>query len=104
MKCDVVMWSKNGGRTLPKVLPQIDRAVPAEVMHRKILVDDHSMDNTVKIARDFNWEVYKNPEGEISAGANEALRHVGIRTFKNFWKSKIVMRKVLIMFAEVFSK
>jgi glycosyltransferase involved in cell wall biosynthesis len=81
MKCDVVMWSKNGGRTLPKVLSQIDRVIPAEVMHRKILVDDHSVDNTVKIARDFNWEVYENPEGGIPAGANEALRHVDCEYF-----------------------
>jgi glycosyltransferase involved in cell wall biosynthesis len=81
MKCDVVMWARNGGRTLPKVLSQIDKVIPAEVMHRKILVDDHSVDNTVKIARDFNWEVYENPEGGISAGANEALRHVDCEYF-----------------------
>jgi glycosyltransferase involved in cell wall biosynthesis len=81
MRCDVVMWARNGGRTLPKVLSQIDRVIPAEAMHRKILVDDHSVDNTVKIARDFNWEVYENPEGGISAGANEALRHVDCEYF-----------------------
>jgi glycosyltransferase involved in cell wall biosynthesis len=81
MKCDIVMWARNGGRTLPKVLSQIDRVIPSEVRHRKILVDDHSIDNTVKIARDFNWEVYENPEGGISSGANEALRHVDCEHF-----------------------
>jgi glycosyltransferase involved in cell wall biosynthesis len=76
MKVDVVMWTKNGERTLSKVLEGIERAIPAEFVHRKIMVDDHSKDKTVEIARDLGWEVYPNPGGGIPSGANEALRHV----------------------------
>jgi len=76
MKVDLCMWTKNGERFLPRVLKRIEEVVPAEVVHKKILVDDHSVDRTVEIAREFNWEVYENPSTGIPAGANEALRHV----------------------------
>jgi len=45
------------------------------------LVDDHSTDNTVKIAKQFNWSVYTNPSTGIPSGANEALRHVKTKLF-----------------------
>lgn len=70
------MWSKNGEKCLSEVLARIDDVIPTEVVQQKILVDDHSTDNTVKIAEDFNWNVYLNPKGGLSSGANEALRHV----------------------------
>ena len=70
------MWTKNGEALLPAVLKQIDRVIPHEHVCHRILVDDHSIDRTVEIARDFNWSVYANPNGGIPSGANEALRHV----------------------------
>lgn len=74
-KLDLVMWTKNGEKTLPLVLRQIDEVIPKENVNAKILVDDHSVDDTIKIAKDFNWQVYENPATGIPSGANEALRH-----------------------------
>lgn len=75
-KVDLVMWAKDGEKYLPKVLKRIDEVIPSESISRKIFVDDHSADQTVKIAKDFNWDVYLNPKGGIPCGANEALKHV----------------------------
>jgi len=92
MQVDVVMWAKNGERYLPSVLKQIDEVIPKEELHRKILVDDHSMDRTASIARDFGWEVYENPEGGIPAGANEALRHVDCDYFVSVEQDVVLAR------------
>jgi glycosyltransferase involved in cell wall biosynthesis len=75
-KVDMVMWTKNGATMLPYVLKRIDEVIPCENVCHKILVDDRSTDQTVEIAKDFNWEAYPNPEGGIPSGANEALKHV----------------------------
>lgn len=75
-KVDLVMWAKNGESSLPRVLKRIDEVIPYENINQKILVDDHSTDKTVFIAKDFGWNVYPNPRGGISSGANEVLRHV----------------------------
>lgn len=84
MKVDLVMWTKNGERTLPHVLKRIDEVIPHENVNNKILVDDHSTDNTAKIAKDFNWQVQMNPNSGIPSGANEALRHVTTSLFISF--------------------
>jgi len=42
MRLDVVMWARNGEATLPQVLGRLEKSLPAEPVHRKILVDDHS--------------------------------------------------------------
>jgi cellulose synthase/poly-beta-1,6-N-acetylglucosamine synthase-like glycosyltransferase len=80
-KVDLVMWAKNGESVLPEVLKRIDEVIPHEHACHKILVDDHSIDRTVEIAKDFNWDVYLNPKGGIPGGANEALRHVNCNFF-----------------------
>ncbi|MEM2971973.1 MAG: glycosyltransferase [Candidatus Bathyarchaeia archaeon] len=80
-KVDLVMWTKNGEKTLPKVLERIEQVIPAEVINKKVLVDDHSVDKTVEIAKEFNWNVYLNPKTGIPSGANEALRHVDCEFF-----------------------
>jgi len=65
------------------------------------LVNDHSTDNTVKIAEEFNWSVYTNSSTDIPSGANEALRHVKTKFFVSLeqdilrikeWWSKIPKR------------
>jgi glycosyltransferase involved in cell wall biosynthesis len=84
MKFDLVMWTKNGEKLLSSVLDRIDSIIPYECVNQKILVDDHSNDRTVEIARDFNWTVYENPSTGISAGANEALRRVKSPLFISF--------------------
>jgi glycosyltransferase involved in cell wall biosynthesis len=86
----------NGEKYLPITLKRIEEVIPSENVNRKILVDDHSIDNTVKIAKDFNWEVYTNPRSGIPSGANEALKHVKSEQFisieqdvilaKNWWE------------------
>lgn len=92
------MWTKNGEKTLSLVLKQIDKVIPEENMNNKIIIDDHSIDNTIKIAKDFNWQVYENPDTGIPSGANEALRRVKTPLFISFeqdillaedWWSKI---------------
>jgi len=75
-KVDIVMWAKNGADCLPKVLSRIDKVLPKKNVSQKILVDDHSTDATVKIAKDFGWSVFANPRAGIPSGAAEAFRHV----------------------------
>jgi len=75
------MWAKNGADSLPKVLPRIDKVIPGENIRKKILVDDHSTDETAKLAKDFSWSVYPNPQTGIPNGAAEALRHVRTEYF-----------------------
>jgi len=84
MKVDLVMWAKDGERYLPQVLKRIDEVIPSENVDQKILVDDHSVDRTVEIAKDFNWKIFENPETGVASGANEALRHVRREFFISF--------------------
>jgi len=76
MIVDLVMWGKNGAKTLPQVLKRIDEVITQEFVKNKIFVDDDSSDETVKIAKSFNWKVYENPSWGIATGSNETLRHV----------------------------
>jgi len=91
-KVDLVMWAKNGESVLPEVLKRIDEVIPHEHACHKILVDDHSIDRTVEIAKDFNWDVYPNPKGGISSGANEALRHVDCDFFISVEQDVVLAR------------
>ena len=70
------MWVRNGAETLPLVLERIDEVIPHEAIGQKILVDDRSTDDSVEIAKEFNWDVYENREGGIGCGANTALSKV----------------------------
>ena len=76
MKVDLCMWAKNGAIFLPIVLKRIEKVIPFENINQKIFVDDGSTDDSVLIARDFNWTIYPNREGFVSGGVREALRHV----------------------------
>ncbi len=81
MKADLVMWAKNGASMLPLVLKRAEKVLPKEVIEKKIFVDDHSTDDSTKIARAFGWDIYPNEKGGIGCGANTALRHVGSEYF-----------------------
>ena len=81
---DIVTWVKNGGWCLPKTLLQLEKALPSNFIHRKIAVDDASTDDSVKILKSFEWEVYKNRGKGISAGANYALHLVDCPYFMSF--------------------
>lgn len=89
-KLDLVMWTKNGEPHLRQVLAQIDKVIPPEKICHKVIVDDHSADLTVQIAKDFNWEIYSNPHGGIPSGANEAFRHVDREYFASFEQDVIL--------------
>jgi glycosyltransferase involved in cell wall biosynthesis len=80
-KVYLLMWTKNGESFLPRVLKRLDGVIPREHVNQKILVDDHSADDTIRIAKDFNWTVYNNPVSGISSGANEALRQIKTEFF-----------------------
>lgn len=81
MKVDIVTWTKNGAKYLRAVLKRLEEVIPSEEVHRKILVDDRSVDDTREIAKEFGWEIYFNPSTGISAGANYALSKVDCEYF-----------------------
>jgi glycosyltransferase involved in cell wall biosynthesis len=80
-KVDVVMWTKNGELFLPAVLRRIDEVIPSENIANKIMIDDHSDDETAKIGASYGWEVCQNPRRGVSAAANEALKLVSSTKF-----------------------
>lgn len=92
MKADLVMWAKNGAKTLPRVLKRIDEVIPEENVVKKVFVDDHSVDNSIQIAKSFSWKVYENREGFISGGASEALKHVTSPFFISFEQDLLLAR------------
>ncbi len=75
-KLDVCIWTKNSARLLPQTLRRLEEVVPSQVINNKIMVDDHSEDDTIAIGRSYGWSVYTNPGRGVASGANEALRHV----------------------------
>lgn len=56
------------------------------------MIDDHSLDPTVEIAKEFDWRVYENPSTGISAGANKALKLVESPNFISFEQDLLVAR------------
>ncbi|MEM2145945.1 MAG: glycosyltransferase [Candidatus Jordarchaeaceae archaeon] len=75
-KVDVVIWAKNGAKTLSAVLKQAEKVIPARYVRNYILSDDYSSDNTREIAESFGWQVVMNKGRGISDNANTALNHV----------------------------
>jgi hypothetical protein len=92
MKVDLCTWTKNGSKTLVPVLKRIDSVIPREEVGAKIAVDDSSVDDTVKILKDFNWKVYPNRSGFINGGTAEALRHVRSKFFVSFEQDVLLGR------------
>jgi hypothetical protein len=83
-KVDLVMWTKNGAKTLNPVLKRINEVIPAEFVNKRIIVDDKSVDATREIARANGWAVVPNMGTGISDGANAALKHVECDYFVSF--------------------
>jgi glycosyltransferase involved in cell wall biosynthesis len=75
-KVDVVIWAKNGSKTLPIVLKRVEEVIPARYVRNYILSDDYSSDDTREIAKSFGWQVVMNKGRGISDNANTALDHV----------------------------
>jgi glycosyltransferase involved in cell wall biosynthesis len=78
------MWTKNGESTLDFILKQIARVVPREVINKKIMIDDHSTDNTRLIGINNGWIVITNAGNGISDAANTALKYVETSIFCSF--------------------
>jgi len=81
---DLVMWTKNGAKTLHVVLKRIEEVINTEIVNERIIVDDGSTDGTRKIAESFGWDVIPNEGKGISDGANTALRNVASDYFVSF--------------------
>lgn len=73
---DILLWAKNGSRTLHEVLKRIAQIIPENQTGQRILIDDYSSDNTRKIGLAHGWRVIFNYGKGISAGANSGLIHV----------------------------
>lgn len=91
-KVDLVMWTKNGAETLPLVLRRISEVVPSNVVNKRIIVDDHSTDNTREIAELFGWNIAFNEGQGISDGANTALRYVTAEYFISLEQDLLLAR------------
>lgn len=91
-KVDMVMWTKNGAKTLPLVLKRINEAIPSKAVGKKVVVDDKSTDNTAKIAGSFGWTVVNNEGTGISDGANTALKRVEAERFISFEQDLLLSR------------
>lgn len=83
-KIDLVMWTKDGSRTLDPVLKRINRVIPEKYVNNRLIVDDASKDNTRDIAKSNDWSVIPNSGKGISDGANTALKHVETEFFISF--------------------
>lgn len=92
-KADLVMWTKNGGEKLPLVLKRIDEVIPQEVVNSRIIVDDHSIDDTREVAESFGWQVVFNEGTGISDGANTALKQVSTEYFISFEQDLLLTRE-----------
>jgi len=83
-RVDLVMWTKNGAKTLPTVLKRINQTIPSENVNKRLIVDDKSTDATVEIAKANGWQVIPNEGTGISDGANTALKNVECDYFVSF--------------------
>jgi glycosyltransferase involved in cell wall biosynthesis len=83
-KFDLVMWTKNSAKFLPVVLGRIDQVVPKHVVGKKIIVDDHSTDSTIEIAKKFGWTVHPNSGSGFFDAVDTALSHVSTKYFISF--------------------
>jgi glycosyltransferase involved in cell wall biosynthesis len=91
-KIDLVMWTYNGASTLPVVLKRINEVIPQSIVNKKIISDDHSTDETRKIAESFGWTVTLNPGKGISDNANNALNLVESEFFVSFEQDLLLVR------------
>lgn len=80
-KVDVVMWTKNSEKFLPLVLTRIEEVIPSDVIFNRIIIDDHSTDNTIEIAKKMGWAVYDNQGNGIYDAVETALKYVTCEFF-----------------------
>jgi glycosyltransferase involved in cell wall biosynthesis len=83
-KFDLVMLTKNSAKLLPVVLRRIDQVIPKRVIGKKIVIDDHSIENTVEIAEKFGWTVHPNQGSGLFDAFDTALSYVSTDFFISF--------------------
>lgn len=76
MNPDIIIPTWNSAKTLRECLKSIKREMPNS---RIIIVDRYSIDDTIKIAKEFDCEIYYN---DVSLGA---ARQLGISRVKTKW-------------------
>jgi glycosyltransferase involved in cell wall biosynthesis len=90
MKVDLVLWARNGERTLPFVLDRINNVVPKDVVNNRIVVNDHSTDSTALHIKKCGWTEVQSEGHGISDAANTALKHVETEYFVSFEQDVIL--------------
>jgi glycosyltransferase involved in cell wall biosynthesis len=91
-KVDLVMWTKNGAKTLPAVLKRINEVIPSQSVNKRLIVDDQSTDDTREIAVAHGWTVVFNEGKGISDGANTALKNVETEYFVSFEQDLVLSK------------
>ena len=81
---DLVIWAKNGEKTLAAVLGQLNSVIPKSSVNQKLVIDDKSVDQTKAIASFMGWKVICNEGAGISDAANTALKYVETERFCSF--------------------
>jgi glycosyltransferase involved in cell wall biosynthesis len=103
-KVDLVMWTKNGAKTLPLVLKQINKVIPNEFVCKRIIVDDRSIDATREVAKSFGWQIIDNEGSGIGDGANTALRRVETEYFASFEQDLLLAENWWLQTSSYLSK
>ena len=83
-KYDLVMWTKNSSKNLRPVLDRIESVIPEDAINKKFIIDDVSTDNTVEIAKDKGWEIYKNPDWGVAPALKFALQKTESKYLMSF--------------------
>jgi glycosyltransferase involved in cell wall biosynthesis len=84
MKIDLVIWTKDGEKTLVPCLKSIERAIGQDQVNQKIAVDGCSKDNTKAILEQFGWTVYNAEKVGIPFQAKQAISLVETPFFASF--------------------
>jgi glycosyltransferase involved in cell wall biosynthesis len=91
-RIDLIMWTYNSAKLLPTVLQRINEVIPAELVNKKIISDDHSTDQTAEIARKMGWEVHLNRGTGLQSNKQNALSLVSTPTFACFEHDVLLSR------------
>ncbi len=65
----------------PQTLCRLEEVIPNQIISNRIMVDDHSEDDTIAIRKTHDWRVYTNPRRGVASGTYEALRHLSTKNF-----------------------
>src|SRR5208337_910428 len=92
-KIDLIMWTYNSAKLLPTVLQRINEVIPVEHIGKKIISDDHSTDETAKIAQELGWAVHINSGRGLQDNKQNALSLESTPTFACFEHDVLLSRR-----------